>query len=90
MPKKTAASASNTDSNHVLLFNQQDDPRANETLRAALDRTPTGPFLGLVVKVREDASGEQVVNWMFTDAEHIKFLALSAQNEKKTNPSGVK
>ena len=92
MPKKSSTSPTPpnvTDRNHLIIFDQQDDPRAHEILRAALDQAAIAPVLGLVIKVREGAGGEQVVNWMFTDADHIKYLALSVQEEKKTNQPGV-
>lgn len=65
-----------------IVFVEQDDPRAGETLRSALKHAEDAAILGLVVKVKEDAAGEQVVNWMFTDAEHIKYLALTNKSQK--------
>ena len=65
-----------------IVFVEQDDPRAGETLRSVLKHAEDAAILGLVVKVKEDAAGEQVVNWMFTDAEHIKYLALTNKSQK--------
>ena len=65
-----------------IVFVEQDDPRAGETLRSALKHAQDAAILGLVVEVKEDAAGEQVVNWMFTDAEHIKYLALTNKSQK--------
>ncbi len=65
-----------------IVFFEQDNPRAGETLRAALNRAADAAILGLVVKVEKNAAGEQVVNWMFTDAEHIKYLALTNKPAK--------
>ena len=55
-----------------IVFSENDDPQAGESLRRALAQTGEAPLLGLVLKVEE----ERVVNWMFADTSLIKSLAL--------------
>ena len=66
-----------TDSN--IVFFENDDPQAGESLRRALTQTGEAPLLGLVLKVEE----ERVVNWMFADTSLIKSLALILPGGKK-------
>ena len=66
-----------TDSN--IVFSENDDPQAGESLRRALAQTGEAPLLGLVLKVEE----ERVVNWMFADTSLIKSLALILPGGKK-------
>ena len=66
-----------TDSN--IVFSENDDPQAGESLRRALAQTGEAPLLGLILKVEE----ERVVNWMFADTSLIKSLALILPGGKK-------
>jgi len=71
-----------TDSN--IVFSENDDPQAGESLRRALAQTGEAPLLGLVLKVEADSQGEErVVNWMFADTSLIKSLALILPGGKK-------
>ena len=62
-----------------IVFFENDDPQAGESLRRALAQTGEAPLLGLVLKVEE----ERVVNWMFADTSLIKSLALILPGGKK-------
>ena len=62
-----------------IVFFENDDPQAGESLRNALAKTGEAPLLGLVLKVEE----ERVVNWMFADTSLIKSLALILPGGKK-------
>ena len=62
-----------------IVFSENDDPQAGESLRRALAQTGEAPLLGLVLKVEE----ERVVNWMFADTSLIKSLALILPGGKK-------
>ena len=66
-----------TDSN--IVFSENDDPQAGESLRRALAQTGEAPLLGLVLKVEE----ERVVNWMFADTSLVKSLALILPKGKR-------
>ena len=71
-----------TDSN--IVFSENDDPQAGESLRRALAQTGEAPLLGLVLKVEADSQGEErVVNWMFADTSLIKSLALILPKGKR-------
>jgi len=71
-----------TDSN--IVFSENDDPQAGESLRRALAQTGEAPLLGLVLKVEADSQGEErVVNWMFADTSLVKSLALVLPKGKR-------
>ena len=70
-----------TDSN--IVFSENDDPQAGESLRRALAQTGEAPLLGLILKVEANGKGEHVVNWMFADTSLIKSLALILPGGKK-------
>ena len=60
-----------------IVFFENDNPQAGESLRNALAKTGEAPLLGLVLKVEADSQGEErVVNWMFADTSLVKSLAL--------------
>ena len=62
-----------------IVFFENDNPQAGESLRNALAKTGEAPLLGLVLKVEE----ERVVNWMIADTSLIKSLALILPGGKK-------
>lgn len=62
-----------------IVFFENDNPQAGESLRRALAKTGDAPLLGLILKVEE----ERVVNWMFADTSLIKSLALILPGGKK-------
>jgi hypothetical protein len=62
-----------------IVFFENDNPQAGESLRRALAKTGEAPLLGLILKVEE----ERVVNWMFADTSLIKSLALILPGGKK-------
>ncbi len=62
--------------NGNIIFFEQDDPRSKEALRGAIEPV-TIPIMGLILKVKEGEHGEEIVNWMFADANFIKSLALT-------------
>jgi len=70
-----------TDSN--IVFSENDDPRAAESLRRVLAQTGEAPLLGLILKVEADGKGERVVNWMFADTSLVKSLALVLPKGKR-------
>ena len=70
-----------TDSN--IVFSENDDPRAAESLRRVLAQTGEAPLLGLILKVEADGKGERVVNWMFADTSLVKSLALILPKGKR-------
>ena len=67
-----------------IVFSENDDPQAGESLRRALAQTGEAPLLGFLLKVEADSQGEErVVNWMFADTSLIKSLALILPGGKK-------
>ena len=70
-----------TDSN--IVFSENDDPQAGESLRRVLAQTGEAPLLGLILKVEADGKGERVVNWMFADTSLVKSLALVLPKGKR-------
>jgi len=70
-----------TDSN--IVFSENDDPQAGESLRRVLAQTGEAPLLGLILKVEADGKGERVVNWMFADTSLVKSLALILPKGKR-------
>ena len=62
-----------------IVFFENDNPQAGESLRNALAKTGEAPLLGLVLKVEE----ERVVNWMFADTSLVKSLALVLPKGKR-------
>ena len=64
-----------------IIFFEQDDPRSVEALRGAIEPV-TIPIMGLILKVKESEHGEEIVNWMFADADFIKSLVLTLPDNK--------
>ena len=69
--------------NSNVVFFEEDNPRAVESLRSALVKAGDLPLLGLVLKIERDPKGiERIVNWMFADASFVKSLALILPEQK--------
>ncbi len=66
-----------------IVFFENDDPQAGESLRRTLAQTGEAPLLGLILKVEADGKGERVVNWMFADTSLVKSLALVLPKGKR-------
>jgi len=64
-----------------IIFYEQDDPRSREALRGAIEPVNI-PIMGLILKVKDGEHGEEIVNWMFADADFIKSLALTLPGNK--------
>ena len=70
-----------------IVFTEQDDPLHKDVLRSALDNQ-NAPVLGLVLKVKENADGEEeLVNWTFADTSVLKSLALTVLPQSKKTRS---
>jgi hypothetical protein len=70
--------------NGNVVFFEDDNPQAVDSLKNALAKAGDLPLLGLVLKVEADPKGEErVVNWMFADTSFIKSLALILPDKKK-------
>jgi hypothetical protein len=74
-----------TTQNGNIVFFEDDNPQAVESLKSALAKTGDVPLLGLILKIETDPKGEErVVNWMFADTSFIKALALVLPGKKKS------
>jgi hypothetical protein len=74
-----------TTQNGNIVFFEDDNPQAVESLKSALAKTGDVPLLGLVLKIETDPKGEErVVNWMLADTSFIKALALVLPGKKKS------